>query len=196
MPQVLDDTITQLKDPRLGHGPLTVGLVTNALTNLSPGSSPKSKYTACFDPHGQPSLEHFKQMINQVTPPARLHVPLGLGMNHITALVVDIDAHGNSEVLFFNSLGNSNKGQYYQEAKLFISAVNDKFPVKNERHTTKKFQDLSSNDNFCGDWSIWFLRTAASKSSSSLKEIEQHFDHLPNSAIPSPQESRANHIQI
>lgn len=52
--RLFDETIEQLKNPRLGHGPRTVGLLSKAIMEQNGSSSPK---LACFDPHGQPILE-------------------------------------------------------------------------------------------------------------------------------------------
>lgn len=125
VPPVFIEGIEQLRDSRLGHGPETVSFVTSSLKELNEGSS--ANFTACFNPHGQLNLEQFKAVLRNQTPPTRLHVPLALGGNHITALIIDIDAHGQSDVLFFNSLGNSDKGLYYREAKSFIDAVGKNF---------------------------------------------------------------------
>jgi hypothetical protein len=162
---------------------------------MSNNGSDNPKFTACYDPHGQPSLIHFKDYMQNVTPPARLHIPLGLGGNHITGLVVDIDVHGKSDVLFFNSLGSSGVGPYQQEAQLFMDAVREKFPKKNDYYVNKKFQ-VGAGDNFCGDWSMWFLRNAASTPSSSLGEIQDRLNNLGSSVTPDPRALRASHIDF
>jgi hypothetical protein len=89
--------------------------------------------------------------LQNITPPARVHVPLALQRNHITGMVIDIDVSGKSDILFFNSLGQSDKGDYAREAQLFMDATRERFPKKNDCFVDKKFQDLSTGDGYCGD---------------------------------------------
>ena len=187
----INDAITKLQDPARGHGPQTIGILAKAVTAKSTGVPPK--FTACYDPHGQPSLEHFKDYIRHVTPPARIHIPLALQRNHITALVIDIDSEGKSDALFFNSLGTSNDG-YTREAQLFIDAVREKFPKKQDHVVTKQFQDLSKGDGYCGDWSMWFLQRAAATPTRPLRELASDFNNMPERDIPNPQRLREEHI--
>lgn len=196
----LKGTITQLKNASKGHGPLTVSQMSKAMTELmtkkraaTPELPPVPKFTACFDSTGEPSLEHFKSMLQKVTSPARMHIPLAVGGNHITALVVDIDINGKSDVLFFNSLGKSNQGHYYEHAKLFIEAVREKFPAKNDYHVTQAFQ-TGAGDNFCGDWSMWFLTICANLQAKSLGQLRAHFDNL--NVTPDPRTLRSTHIKL
>lgn len=190
----INAVITQLLDRRLGHGPETMGLLSKAVMATNPSSS--SKFSACFDPHGQPSLEHFKMYLQNISPPARIHMPLGLQRNHMTGLVIDIDAHGKSDVLFFNSLGSSDKGPYAREAHLFIDALREKFPKKNDYFVDKSYQNQRTGDNYCGDWTMWFLRKAATTPTQPLSELAAKFNHMPPSSIPRPQDLRQEHIQI
>lgn len=202
MANLFDEAAEHLTDHSKGYGVKSLGLLSRAVTHLLskqgvlPGATSTPQIRACFDSrkHMQPNIDNFKSMVRLVNPPARLHIPLGLAGNHMTALVVDIDAHGKSDILFFNSLGASNKGHYYELAKIFIDAVREKFPAKNDFYTSKRFQNLATGDNFCGDWSMWFLTICANKQNMSLEKLRDHFDTLsPN---VTPQKMRSLHIQL
>lgn len=194
MTELIDSAITQLRDPRKGHGPQTIALLANAVKAVNPGEPPK--ISACFDPHGQPSIEHFKMYLQNITPPARVHVPLALQRNHITGMVIDIDVNGKSDILFFNSLGQSDKGGYAREAQLFMDATRERFPKKNDYFVDRKFQDVSAGDGYCGDWSMWFLRRAATTPSRPLSEVAADFNAIPPSVVPNPTRLREDHINI
>ena len=167
--------IMQLENPAEGHGILTMGYLSNA-QNANGGSG----FTACFNSESgqKPGVDEFAAMIKNAKAPSRLYVPMGLAGNHITAMIIDIDENNKADILFFNSLGHQAQG-YFAAAKPFMSAVRARFPEGATLQTEKQFQILSRADNFCGDWSRWFLQQAAKGAPNrSLAAIKNVFDNI------------------
>lgn len=181
--------IARLEDPHLGHDVITISLLSNVLAEKY--ESPATRFTIAYYKGGPVNLNH---MLQHVQAPTRLHIPLGLGGDHTCALIVDIDHNKQSDMLFFNPLGNSKQGHYYQEAQLFINAVDEKFPKKNDYYINKKFQYLAKGDIFCGDWVIWFFEEAAKQSTFSLAELSDYFENIK--VTPKPQNLRAEYTKL
>lgn len=201
--------IQQLSDHRQGHGPKTVITVLHALgiRRLQQGFDSQSDTLQARRNNGDISapaplsegLTSFKAMISSAQKkaqdtgqPERLCIPLGLKGNHMTGLVVDIKSSGEADIAFFNSLGNSDTGSYHDEARPFIDAVREKFPTGETIYSKKRFQQTELGDNYCGDWTIWFLEQAAD-SSKSLTDIMNKVERTPN--IPDPKSLRAENIR-
>ena len=54
----VDSVIDQLRHRSLGHGPI--------LSNAVMAQNQGLKFTACFDPNGQPNLDHFKMYLQNI----------------------------------------------------------------------------------------------------------------------------------
>lgn len=175
----------RLIDDSLGHIPFTMQIF-NALLSQRFRNNSNFQFTDGFDLDKHNHKQKIAELINNTTPPKKLFIPLATGGNHMTGLIVDIDKNGKADTLFFNSLGENKGGGsvYHKHAQEAIHLVRNKFPLGQNHVTTPKFQDYGNQDNFCGDWTLWFFEQAASKPSFSLQQISEQINHVNPNELP------------
>lgn len=188
---VVQKTIERLNNSSEGHSTQSMGVLAHAIHEENKKALPI--FPCCTLGGAPPNINDFRQFLKNAQPPTRLHIPLGLNGNHLTALIVDIKADGTADTLFFNSLGD-NPG-YHASAQKFIDEVRGFFPTGNDDKTTKVCQKLSEGDIYCGDWSLWFLQQAIKiGEGQTLAQLKNSFDS--QKALPDPKMLRKNNIEI